>query len=232
VIVAPAICTTGRADAVEHQRDRAGESVSKARRARSYMTCTLAMYCAGLAGSIGGLALTVGFGFSPSRATPGAGAPGRGPRIILVEPGPVAGADVPLRSLAARRHVQDAPPRVDLADLPVDLGRRALEEELIEHGRSAALRRDRDAGARPRQAAAAVDRQGERREPREGPIRSATSWSSEIELRNELLAGCGAAVRKQMSDGWPPSTNGCDTPLSTVKVRAMLFQELQVRRGV
>ena len=49
------------------------------------------------------------------------------------------------------------------------------------------------------------------------PICSATSWSSEIELRNELLAGCGAAVRKQMSEGWPPSTNGCDTPLSTVK---------------
>ena len=40
-------------------------------------------------------------------------------------------------------------------------------------------------------------------------------WSSEIVLRNELLAGCGAAVRKLMSEGWPPSTFGCDTPLIT-----------------
>src|SRR6185295_3177448 len=36
-------------------------------------------------------------------------------------------------------------------------------------------------------------------------------------LRNELLAGCGAAVRKLMSEGCPPSTLGCETPLITVK---------------
>ena len=33
------------------------------------------------------------------------------------------------------------------------------------------------------------------------PMRSAMYWSSEMVLRNELLAGCGAAVRKLMSDG-------------------------------
>ena len=37
---------------------------------------------------------------------------------------------------------------------------------------------------------------------------SAMYWSSEIVLRNELLPGCGAAVRKQMSAGCPPSTFG------------------------
>src|SRR6185312_1754897 len=36
-------------------------------------------------------------------------------------------------------------------------------------------------------------------------------------LRNELLAGWGAAVKKLTSEGWPPSTFGCDTPLNTVK---------------
>src|SRR6185437_11141684 len=49
------------------------------------------------------------------------------------------------------------------------------------------------------------------------PICSAMCWSSEIELWNELLAGCGAAVKKLTSEGWPPSTFGCDTPLNTVK---------------
>src|SRR6186713_1217119 len=49
------------------------------------------------------------------------------------------------------------------------------------------------------------------------PMRSAMYWSSEMVLRNELLAGCGAAVRKLMSEGCPPSTFGCDTPLITVK---------------
>ena len=44
-------------------------------------------------------------------------------------------------------------------------------------------------------------------------------WSSEIVLRNELLPGCGAAVRKQMSEVWLPSTPGCETPLITVKSR-------------
>ena len=61
-------------------------------------------------------------------------------------------------------------------------------------------------------------------------MRSAMYWSSEIVLRNELLAGCGAAVRKLMSDGWPPSTLGCDTPLNTVKSAAVLLQALQIRR--
>ena len=114
----------------------------------------------------------------------------------------------------------------------LDLGGRALQEELLEHAGRLALRRDRDAGARPRQAAAppltASVSDGNRVSV---PIRSATSWSSEIVLRNELLAGCGAAVRKQMSDGWPPSTFGCDTPLSTVKSSRCSFEELQVRRG-
>ena len=64
------------------------------------------------------------------------------------------------------------------------------------------------------------------------PIRSATSWSSEIELRNELLAGCGAAVRKPMSDGWPPSTYGCDTPLSTVKSARCSWSSFRYGEGV
>ena len=64
------------------------------------------------------------------------------------------------------------------------------------------------------------------------PIRSATSWSSEIVLRNELLAGCGAAVRKQMSDGWPPSTPGCDTPLSTVKSARCSCRSFRYGEGV
>ena len=49
------------------------------------------------------------------------------------------------------------------------------------------------------------------------PICSAMCWSSEMVLRNELLPGWGAAVRKQMSAGCPPSTFGCETPLNTLK---------------
>src|ERR1041385_2914358 len=36
-------------------------------------------------------------------------------------------------------------------------------------------------------------------------------------LRKPALPGCGAAVRKQLSAGCPPSTSGCHTPLKTVK---------------
>ena len=64
------------------------------------------------------------------------------------------------------------------------------------------------------------------------PIRSATNWSSEIVLRNELLAGCGAAVRKAMSDGWPPSTSGCDTPLKTVKSARWSWSSFRYGEGV
>ena len=62
VIVAPSICTTGVPTLLSISVITRVESVSKAKRARSYMTCTLAMYWAGLAGSAGGLALTLGFG--------------------------------------------------------------------------------------------------------------------------------------------------------------------------
>jgi hypothetical protein len=54
VIVAPAIGTTGVPTLLSISVTARVESVSKARRARSYMTRTLAMYCAGLAGSVGG----------------------------------------------------------------------------------------------------------------------------------------------------------------------------------
>ena len=64
------------------------------------------------------------------------------------------------------------------------------------------------------------------------PMRSAMSWSSEIVLRNELLAGCGAAVRKAMSDGWPPSTFGCDTPLRTVKSSRWSLSSCRYGEGV
>ncbi len=64
------------------------------------------------------------------------------------------------------------------------------------------------------------------------PMRSAMSWSSEIVLRNELLAGCGAAVRKLMSDGWPPSTFGCDTPLNTVKSSRCSSSSFRYGEGV
>ena len=40
------------------------------------------------------------------------------------------------------------------------------------------------------------------------PIRSATTWSREMVLWKEPLPGCGAAVRKQTSAGWPLSTTG------------------------
>ena len=49
------------------------------------------------------------------------------------------------------------------------------------------------------------------------PMRSAANWSSEIVLRKPPRAGCGAAVKKQMSAGCPPSQSGCHTPLKTVK---------------
>ena len=49
------------------------------------------------------------------------------------------------------------------------------------------------------------------------PMRSAMNWSSEMELRKPPLPGWGAAVRKQLSAGWPPSTSGCETPEKTLK---------------
>ena len=96
------------------------------------------MYCAGLAGSVGGLALTVGFGLfaqplrllEPVLQVADAGE-------VLVEPAAVAGADVPLQVLRLLGDdVEDAPPGVELADLRLDLGGRALQEELVEHPRT------------------------------------------------------------------------------------------------
>ena len=49
------------------------------------------------------------------------------------------------------------------------------------------------------------------------PICSAICWSSEMVLRKEPLPGWGDAVRKQISAGWPPSTLGCETPVTTLK---------------
>ena len=65
---------------------------------------------------------------------------------ILVEPVAVAGADVPLQVLGLLGDgVQDAPPGVEVADLRLDLGGRALQEELLEHAGRLVLRRDRHA---------------------------------------------------------------------------------------
>src|SRR3982750_4220868 len=64
------------------------------------------------------------------------------------------------------------------------------------------------------------------------PMRSAMYWSSEIVLRNELLAGWGAAVRKLMSDGWPPSTLGWETPEKIVKSGRCSWRTLRARGGV
>ncbi len=59
---------------------------------------------------------------------------------------------------------------------------------------------------------------------------SAIAWSSEIVLRKPPLAGCGAAVRKQISEAWLPSTSGCETPLKTVKSLRSSRQLAQVGR--
>src|ERR1700679_1944960 len=51
-------------------------------------------------------------------------------------------------------------------------------------------------------------------------------------LRNELLPGCGAPVRKQTSAGWPPSTLGWETPLKTVKSFRCASRYLRYGEGV
>jgi hypothetical protein len=123
--------------------------------------------------------------------------------------------------LPGPRRVEDAATRIEPAELGGDLLGRALQEELLEDVRGLVLGRDGDAGAGPREAArAGVDAEGERGKRVSVPMCSAMCWSSETVLRNELLPGCGAAVRKQMSAGWPPSTLGCETPLKTREVVA------------
>src|SRR5688572_28223524 len=49
------------------------------------------------------------------------------------------------------------------------------------------------------------------------PMRSDMYWSREIVLRKPPEPGRGAAVRKQLSAGCPPSTSGWETPLKAVK---------------
>ena len=61
-------------------------------------------------------------------------------------------------------------------------------------------------------------------------MRSAMYWSSEMVLRNELLAGCGAAVRKLMSAGWPPSTFGMRDAGEDGEVLAVVLEDFEVRR--
>ena len=67
-MVAPGICNTGVPTLFNISVMARVESVSNARRARSYMSFTLSMYCAGLVGSTGSATLTTGFGlFSQPR---------------------------------------------------------------------------------------------------------------------------------------------------------------------
>ena len=81
---------------------------------------------------------------------------------VRILPFPVASADIALEVFGlSSDDVQHASPGVDFADLGLDLGGRALQKELVEHARGLVLRRDRHAGSRPREAAAAIDRQRE-----------------------------------------------------------------------
>ena len=210
------------------------ESVSKASRARSYMTFTLSMYCAGLAGSIGALTLTTGFGLC-SQPRDSCRRCSRSRTLVKYWSSRLRSRAPTLRCRSfawSGDRVEDAPARVEFADLRLDLLGRALQEQLLEHVRDAFSSggiatpvpvHDR---LRCRTLTASVS-DGNRVNV---PIRSAMCWSSEMVLRNELLAGCGAAVRKQMSDGWPPSTFGCDTPLNTVKSSRCSWSSFEVRR--
>ena len=149
----------GRAHAVEHERDGARvESVSKARRARSYMSFTLSMYSAGLAGSRGMGALTAGLGlFSQPRDTCMRCSRSRTLVKYWSSRSRSRAGTLPLEFLGlAGDGVEDAPAGVELPDLRVDLVGRALEEQLLEDVGRLVLGRDRDAGARPGEAARAA----------------------------------------------------------------------------
>ena len=131
------------------------ESVSNASRARSYMAFTLSMYCAAPVRSAGAATLTTGFGLL-SQSRDSCSRCSRSRTLVkywssrLRSRAPTLRCEV-LRLV--RDGVEDAPAGVEPADLRVDLRGRALEEELLEHVGRLLLRRDRDAGAGPRQAA-------------------------------------------------------------------------------
>ena len=234
MIVSPAICTTGVPTLLSMSVTARVESVSKASRARSYMTFTLAMYCAGLAGSVGAAAFTFGFGLfaqpfdSWSRCSRS--------RTLEKYWSSRARSRAPTsccRSFACS-------PTTSRMLRPVSSSRTCASTSAGEPCRKSWLN-TRDAC--PSGGMATPVRVHDRLRPpltasvSDGnrvsvPIRSATSWSSEMVLRNELLAGCGAAVRKAMSDGWPPSTSGCDTPLSTVKSARWSWSSFRYGEGV
>ena len=169
-MVSPANVTTGVPTLLSISVIARVESVSNASRARSYMTFTLSMYCAGLAGldRRGDAHDRLGFALPVARlleAVLEVADAGE----ILVETAAVARADVAFELLRlVGDRVEDAASGVEPVDLRLDLLGRALQEELVENVGRLLFRRDGDAGARPREAAGrAVDGERERREPRE-----------------------------------------------------------------
>ena len=128
--------------------------------------------------------------------------------------------------------VQDAPPSVELADLRVDLRRAPLQEQLLEHPARFVLRRNRHARAGPRQAARApVDRQRQRREPRQHP----DPLGDVLVERNRVAERAAARMRRRGQEADVRRMAAIHVRVRHAaehgEVVAVLLQGLQVGRG-
>ncbi len=101
----------------------------------------------------------------------------------------------------------------------------------LEHPGRPALRRDRDARAGPRQAAAAVDRQGERREPRQHP----DPFGHELVERDRVPERAAGRVRGRGQEADVRRVAAVHERVRHAaehgEVGAVLLEEFQVRRG-
>ena len=61
-----------------------------------------------------------------------------------------------------------------------------------------------------------------------GKSRSMAHWSSEIVFLKLLPLGWGAAVRKDASAAWPPSTAGWDRPEKIVNSSRILLDDFEI----
>jgi hypothetical protein len=130
--------------------------------------------------------------------------------------------------------VEDAPAGVELAHLRVDLLGRPLQEKLTKHARGAFLRRDRDAGARPGEAAGAgVDAKSQRGEASE----VADALRDELVQRDGVAKRAAGRMRRGGEEGNVGGVAAIHVGMRHAahdrEVIAMVFEKLEVwREGV
>ena len=113
--------------------------------------------------------------------------------------------------------------------LRADLVRRTVDKQLAKNAGRPIVGGNHHAAAGVRRAAAPRNEFNCNEVKRvSGKSRSMAHWSSEIVFLKLLPLGWGAAVRKDASAAWPPSTAGWDRPEKIVNSSRILLDDFEI----